>query len=324
MYSHVFVAGTFDGLHVGHKALLSAAFKIGGFVTIGLTPDDYVAKFKPHPEEISTFAVRKNAVQSWILEKNYASRAEIIPIIDNLEPAASGNFDAIIVSTATKPGALAINTKRQEKVLPLFSIIEIPMQLAEDGTPISSTRVRNGEIDTEGHLILPPSIREQLQQPIGTIIPAESIPQLFQNHTSDVIVTVGDVTTVKFLNGGVVPKLSIIDLTAERKPYDTLSAIPLELRTTFMCIQSGPGYLSQDAINAVRGAYQVNEKSIIVVDGEEDLLTLPAIFYAPNGTRIYYGQPKIVGQSETEGLVEVVVNDAVREKIKAILDTFGG
>ncbi len=40
-------------------------------------------------------------------------------------------------------------TKRN---LPLVEIVVVPMVLAEDGGPISTTRIKNAEIDTSGNL----------------------------------------------------------------------------------------------------------------------------------------------------------------------------
>ena len=43
------VAGTFDMLHKGHKALLRKAFEVGERVVIGLTTDEFAARMhKPH------------------------------------------------------------------------------------------------------------------------------------------------------------------------------------------------------------------------------------------------------------------------------------
>ena len=48
-----------------------------------------------------------------------------------------------------------------------------------------------------------------------------------------------------------------------------------------------------------------DESTIIVVDGEEDLLALPAIALAPLTSVILYGQPD-------EGLVIVKVDEGIR------------
>ncbi len=46
-----------------------------------------------------------------------------------------------------------LNQLRAEKKLTPVAIIIVPMFLAKDGTRISTTRIKNSEIDTDGNLI---------------------------------------------------------------------------------------------------------------------------------------------------------------------------
>ncbi len=55
----------------------------------------------------------------------------------------------------------------------------------------------------------------------------------------------------------------------------------------------------------------------MLVDGEEDLVVLPAIMIAPDGASVVYGQPD-------EGMVHVVVDDEVRREVRALLERFEG
>ena len=55
------------------------------------------------------------------------------------------------------------------------------------------------------------------------------------------------------------------------------------------------------------------EESVrITVDGEEDLLVIPACIYAPDKSVVLYGQPN-------EGMVIVPVTSEIRNKTKSIL-----
>jgi uncharacterized protein (UPF0218 family) len=49
-----------------------------------------------------------------------------------------------------------------------------------------------------------------------------------------------------------------------------------------------------------------------VVDGEEDLLTLPAILYAPDGAFVVYGQPYV-------GVVVAEATKTMKEQVKEFL-----
>jgi pantetheine-phosphate adenylyltransferase len=57
------------------------------------------------------------------------------------------------VSEETKPVALKINEKRRESGLPPLEIVTVVMVPSENCTPISTTKIRSGEIDREGHLL---------------------------------------------------------------------------------------------------------------------------------------------------------------------------
>ena len=63
------------------------------------------------------------------------------------------SIDAIVVSEETEPTAFKINEIRKERGMKPIDIITIRMVLADDGKPISSTRIRKGEIDKKGTVI---------------------------------------------------------------------------------------------------------------------------------------------------------------------------
>ena len=51
------------------------------------------------------------------------------------------------------------------------------------------------------------------------------------------------------------------------------------------------GTITKEAISAIKDALEKNEHTHIVIDGEEDLLTLIAVYYAPENSFVVYGQP---------------------------------
>ena len=77
----------------------------------------------------------------------------IQPIINKYGPTIDDDFDAIVVSPETVKTAEEINKFRKIKGKKPIKIVKIPFVLADNGKPISSTRIRNGEIDTEGCII---------------------------------------------------------------------------------------------------------------------------------------------------------------------------
>jgi inosine/xanthosine triphosphatase len=64
-------------------------------------------------------------------------------------------LDALIASEETRETAREINRIREESGLTPLEIHLVPLVMAEDSCPISSTRIRNGEIDSDGKLQRP-------------------------------------------------------------------------------------------------------------------------------------------------------------------------
>ncbi len=152
-YEKVAVGGTFDKFHRGHKALLSKAFEIGEKVVIGLSSDEFVSKMgKPHIT--APYPERLKELEAFLHKNGLAKRAEIVPLNDPYGLTVSGNgLDALVVSKETESTADKINKIRIEAGLPPLNIITISMVPAENCSPISTTRIRSGEIDRNGHLL---------------------------------------------------------------------------------------------------------------------------------------------------------------------------
>jgi pantetheine-phosphate adenylyltransferase len=152
-YSKVAVGGTFDQLHRGHKALLNKAFEVGEKVVIGLSSDDFVAKMgKPHVT--ASYEDRKKELEAFLSEKGLSERAEIVPLSDSLGLTISGKgLGALVVSQETAKTAQGINKIREKADLSPLQIVTVRMVPAENCSPISTTRIRSGEIDRNGHLL---------------------------------------------------------------------------------------------------------------------------------------------------------------------------
>jgi pantetheine-phosphate adenylyltransferase len=152
-FRKVAVGGTFDEFHKGHKALLMKAFEVGDRVLIGLCSDDFVAKMgKPH--NTASYHERLKELNAFLEKRNLSEKAEVVPLSDPYGNTVTDRcIEALVVSEETKTTALKINQKRRAAGLPPLEIVEISMVPAENCVPISTTRIRSGEIDREGHLL---------------------------------------------------------------------------------------------------------------------------------------------------------------------------
>ncbi|RLF41496.1 MAG: cytidyltransferase [Thermoplasmata archaeon] len=148
----VCVGGTFDVLHKGHRALLDKAFEIAGkdgMVYIGISSDSMARK---KDDLVSDYERRKGEVIAYLKERGYTNY-KIVPIHDKYGLTLDENFDVIVVSEETFDTAREINMIRKRKGLKEIKIEKIPLVMAEDGKPISSTRIRKGEINREGRIL---------------------------------------------------------------------------------------------------------------------------------------------------------------------------
>jgi len=145
----VIVGGTFDILHDGHKAFLRKAISLGA-LTIGLTSNIFAKKTRKR--KVRDFRYRKKELEDFI-KKEFKVRPKIMKIEDKFGPTLKEDFDYIVVSPLTFKTAELINRMRLKRKKKPIKIIKIKLVLAEDGKPISASRISEGKIDKEGKLL---------------------------------------------------------------------------------------------------------------------------------------------------------------------------
>jgi len=147
----VATGGTFDIIHFGHIALLSKSFTISDKVIIGLTSDELA--LKKQKKLLNDYSKRLDALTSLIEKKFPHVECEISKLDNDFGPAVlEGNVQALIVSEETQFQGDVLNKLRSEKNFSPVEIIVVPMVLANDGKRISTSRIKNSEIDSEGNL----------------------------------------------------------------------------------------------------------------------------------------------------------------------------
>jgi len=158
----VAMGGTFDVIHSGHMALLDKSFSISSKVIIGLSSDQLAEKRGKNLDQLAEkrgknldndYSKRLSSLKSAI-EKNFPdSSYEISKLENDFGPAVTkGSVKALVVSEETSSKGVHLNELRAERNLPPVEIVVVPMVLAKDGKAISSTRIKNSEIDSSGNL----------------------------------------------------------------------------------------------------------------------------------------------------------------------------
>ena len=151
LFDLVAMGGTFDIIHSGHMALLNKAFSISTKVIIGVTSDQLAVKKGKNPE--NDYSKRISLLKSTIEENFPDSAYEISKLENEFGPAVlEESVKALIVSEETSDKGTLLNKLRAERNLPPVKIVVVPIVLAKDGKAISTTRIKNSEIDSHGNL----------------------------------------------------------------------------------------------------------------------------------------------------------------------------
>ncbi|HXW12466.1 MAG TPA: GTP-dependent dephospho-CoA kinase family protein [Nitrososphaeraceae archaeon] len=167
---------------------------------------------------------------------------------------------------------------------------------------------------------IPPEVLAELKKPLGKLILDSDITEKkIKKEIAGIkhkIITVGDRSTERLVSFGIYPDLAIIDGIERRQEKEKIldnrmSELKAKNFTKISCINPA-GTITKEAINKIRFALTGEKDVLLHVIGEEDLLTLPACYFAPNDSLVCYGQP-------LEGLVLIKVNDSIKRKAKELM-----
>ena len=191
---------------------------------------------------------------------------------------------------------------------------------------------------------LPQELRPELKEPMGRVY-ADADALLAD--AGDPLVAVGDVVTYHLLEAGRRPDVALVDERTERTAVDEEITAAIGGFDRTVAVENPPATLTaallsalSDAVRAggdARGAASEEGSGVassgpsvegstaaspaattlIDVDGEEDLATLPAILVAPKGASVVYGQPG-------EGMVLVQVDREATERARDLLTRMDG
>jgi len=153
-----------------------------------------------------------------------------------------------------------------------------------------------------------------MKKPLGILILENDVNKKnIQQHISknSYIITVGDRTTEKMINFGLIPSLQIIDGQEKRKKR----VIPKSfgVLTRLKC-DNPAAEITDQSIETIKKAFISQTPVRITISGEEDLLVIPVCIHAPENSVVLYGQPD-------EGLVLVRITTEIRNKTQKLLDS---
>ncbi|WP_225332770.1 GTP-dependent dephospho-CoA kinase family protein [Halomicrobium urmianum] len=181
-------------------------------------------------------------------------------------------------------------------------------------------------------LELPGELRSELKAPFG---PIYTDADALLADAGEPLVAVGDIVTYHLLEAGRVPSVAFVDERTKRADVDPEVREAIEARRSGTSASAGddrqepfgferertvdnpPATLTADLLAALADGLAEGDRTLIRVDGEEDLATLPAVLAVPEGGSVVYGQPD-------EGMVLVTVDAEIRERVRSIVERMDG
>ena len=165
-------------------------------------------------------------------------------------------------------------------------------------------------------LELQSELRAELKEPFG---PVSTDTAAVLERAGRPLVTVGDIVTFHTLAAGSVPTVALVDERTKRAAVgeEVREGIDDDRFDRVVNIENPPATLTEALLSALADGLASDERTLLRVDGEEDLAALPAIAAAPDGASVLYGQPD-------EGVVHVTVDGASRARVRDLLARMEG
>ncbi len=154
----------------------------------------------------------------------------------------------------------------------------------------------------------------RLKKPFGRLIQGSfdqtmlGIEEIVRKNKSRKIISVGDTVSRNLHAYQIIPQLSITDNKSMRRKVKP----EVFAGKNLVRVKNPQGTITEEAITEIRKAIESDEQLHIIVDGEEDLLALIAVLYAPEKSLIVYGQPY-------QGIVVVEVTSERKKEATEIL-----
>jgi uncharacterized protein (UPF0218 family) len=172
---------------------------------------------------------------------------------------------------------------------------------------------------------LPVALRGSLRTPIGKLFvgdhskSAKKAIIYIQEKNKGLTLAIGDVCAKSLLDVGFYPDIIVFDEKTKRTENISLNLEQYSLQHAFNPNEWILENAIQEIENAIAFSTSNNCRIAVRIDGEEDLLIIPAIISLPLGSVVIYGQPPITTE---EGLVVALITSSLKNKVHDILNKF--
>ena len=184
--------------------------------------------------------------------------------------------------------------------------------MSNEETPVNSSHLPNNSKNTIR--LLTDELRKELKKPQGLLIegPFEEtmkrLKEFIEKEKPSTVISVGDIVSKNMIEQGISLNVVIVDNKTMRKPIQ-----PIKVQTDHtLYAKNPPGSITDEAWVAICQALKQYGRTKVMIEGEEDLLTLVTVLSAPEDALVVYGQPNV-------GIVAVKVTEETKEKMRRIV-----
>ncbi len=157
---------------------------------------------------------------------------------------------------------------------------------------------------------LPAGMRKELKEPLGEVY---TDADALLADAGEPIVAVGDIVTYHLLEADRRPAVAIVDGKTKRERVEREVLNAPERFDERIDVANPQSTITDDLLEALVSALDSPGSTVIVVDGEEDLASIPAVLATAEGGSVVYGQPD-------EGMVLVPVTEGTRTRCRELLE----
>ena len=314
----------FDRLHIGHQLMIDRLSEMpkpvacvtgGELVGPGLELEAIIQPLDIREKNLSEYIQSVN-LEDTISVKSFTKIEDLLAI--------EGDTTFLMYEgpccTEIESGALS---ERKKKLRVKDRVDYLKPARANDGEKIASARIRLGEIDREGRRLLgtkePPRElqlegRAGLKTPKGEVFatkdgsPERRVVSKIYEDSPKCVIAVGDVTSSTLINEGYTPEVMIVDGFTKRGPFEEQF-----MAEKIYKIFNPAAAIYPEAWSVIDTAIQDEYYSLIIVEGEEDLMGFPAVLLAPDDSAVLYGQPDV-------GIVWIPINEENRKISRDLLE----
>jgi uncharacterized protein (UPF0218 family)/phosphopantetheine adenylyltransferase len=314
----------FDRLHIGHHVLIDrlrdTPNPVAAVTTGELVSDDLELSQLIQPPELRLANLRGYLEYLELSEDIETLILSSYDELSNIEGDTTFMMFEGPCCAEIEDNALDV---RKEKQGVQDKIEHLKPVRALDGDKMSSARVRLGEVDRTGKALrgtseyprrLPDSGRGALKPPKGDVFatkdgrPEERVVKRLFDENPDCVIAVGDVTSATLIDEGFVPDVCVVDGITKRGVYERNFSGDVKY-----LIYNPAATIYPETWSVVDTAIHDEKKSIVLVEGEEDLIGFPAVLLADVGSVMLYGQPDV-------GIVWVPVTEENRRMAQELLE----